>query len=336
MAEARQGKLLATIPRSVLDLAPVREGKTPADTFRESLRLAQAAERLGYKRYWLAEHHNMASVASSATVVLIGHIAGGTSSIRVGSGGIMLPNHAPLVVAEQFGTLASLYPGRIDLGLGRAPGTDPHTAAALRRGGSGGDFVHDIHELRTYLSADNRSNRVRAIPGEGLDIPIWILGSSTESAMLAAALGLPYAFASHFAPSQFEAALALYRRHFRASPDLAEPYIMAGVNVIAAGTDAEAEYLASTFYQLALGIITGRRQPLQPPVDDMDALWNEQEAAAVRQMMAYSFIGRREKVGRALEAFVGKMGIDELMIVSHIYDPEARHESYRILAEIVT
>lgn len=335
-AEVSAGKQLANIPRSVLDLAPVRQGKTAADTFRESLALAQAAERMGYNRYWLAEHHNMASVASSATVVLIGHIAGGTSSIRVGSGGIMLPNHAPLVVAEQFGTLASLYPGRIDMGLGRAPGTDPQTAAALRRGGSGGDFVRDIQELRTYLSAENSSNRVRAIPGEGLDIPVWILGSSTDSAMLAAALGLPYAFASHFAPGQFRTAIELYRRNFRPSPDLDRPYVMAGINVIAASGDAEAERVASSFYQLAVGIITGKRQALQPPVDNMGALWNEAEEAAVRQMMAYSFIGGPEKVARELGNFVSQTGVDELMVVSHIYEPEARQQSYNLLAQLMS
>ena len=291
---------------------------------------------MGYNRYWLAEHHNMASVASSATVVLIGHIAGGTSSIRVGSGGIMLPNHAPLVVAEQFGTLASLYPGRIDMGLGRAPGTDPQTAAALRRGGSGGDFVRDIQELRTYLSAENSSNRVRAIPGEGLDIPVWILGSSTDSAMLAAALGLPYAFASHFAPGQFRTAIELYRRNFRPSPDLDRPYVMAGINVIAASGDAEAERVASSFYQLAVGIITGKRQALQPPVDNMGALWNEAEEAAVRQMMAYSFIGGPEKVARELGNFVSQTGVDELMVVSHIYEPEARQQSYNLLAQLMS
>ena len=333
MTEENKAGRRAGIPMSVLDLAPIAEGKTPADTFRESLLLAQAAERSGYKRYWLAEHHNMASVASSATVVLIGYIAGGTSSIRVGSGGIMLPNHAPLVVAEQFGTLASLYPGRIDMGLGRAPGTDPVTSAALRRGNGGGDFIRDIQELRMYLSADNISNRVRAVPGEGLDIPVWILGSSTESAVLAGTLGLPYAFASHFAPAQFEDALRLYRHHFRPSADLEAPYVMAGVNVIAAENDAAAERLATTFYQLALGIITGKRRPLQPPVDNMEGIWTEYEAAAIQQMMAYSFIGGPDKVARELRAFTDATGVDELMVVSHIYDPEARRESYSILAE---
>lgn len=323
---------LASLPLSVLDLAPVLQGYTAADTFQHSQALARAVEDWGYKRYWLAEHHNMDSIASSATVVLIGFIAGSTERIRVGSGGIMLPNHAPLVVAEQFGTLASLYPGRIDMGLGRAPGTDGVTAMALRRHQGGGDFVQDIKELRTYLSAENRHAKVRATPGEGLDIPIWILGSSTESAMLAGTLGLPYAFASHFAPAQFEAALTLYRRYFRPSPDLQEPHVMACVNVIAADTDAEAEHLATTFYQLARGIITGQRKPLPPPVASMDGIWTEYEEAAIRQMMTYSFIGGPDKIRKQLEAFVSATGVNELMVTSHIYDPAARRASYRILA----
>jgi len=324
---------LSSLPLSVLDLAPVLQGFTPEDTFRYSQALAQTAETLGYKRYWLAEHHNMDSIASSATVVLIGYIAGSTETIRVGSGGIMLPNHAPLVVAEQFGTLASLYPGRIDMGLGRAPGTDGITASALRRHHGGSDFVQDIRELRTYLSAENKGAKVRAIPGEGLDIPVWILGSSTDSAMLAGALGLPYAFASHFAPSQFEAALTLYRRHFRPSPDLQEPHVMACVNVIAAPTDAEADHLATSFFQLARGIITGTRKPLPPPVDSMEGIWTPYEEAAIRQMMTYSFIGGPERLRTQLDAFVQATGVNELMVVSHIYDPAARRESYRILKE---
>lgn len=316
----------------MLDLAPILEGKTAADSFRNSLQLAQAVEQWGYKRYWLAEHHNMESVGSSATAILIGYVAGGTNTIRVGSGGIMLPNHAPLVVAEQFGTLASLYPHRIDMGLGRAPGTDPVTSAALRRGSRDTNFISEIQELRMYLSAENRHNKVRAIPGEGLDIPVWILGSSTESAMLAAALGLPYAFASHFAPTQFRQAIELYRHHFRPSPDLDAPYVMAGINVIAAETDAAAERLATSFYQLARGIITGKRSPLKPPVDTMEGIWTEYEEAAIQQMMAYSFIGGPERVEQQLKAFVTATEVNELMVVSHIYDPEARKESYRILA----
>lgn len=324
------------IPLSVLDLAPILQGQTPTDTFRHSAALAKAVEGWGYKRYWLAEHHNMASVASSATVVLIGFIAGNTQRIRVGSGGIMLPNHAPLVVAEQFGTLASLYPGRIDMGLGRAPGTDQLTARALRRHSHGGaDFLHEIQELRTYLSADNKDSLVRAVPGEGMDIPLWILGSSTDSAMLAAALGLPYAFASHFAPTQFEEALYLYRHNFRPSPDLDQPLVMAGINVIAAATDEEAQLLATSYYQLVRGIITGKRQPLQPPVAGFETQLQDYERAAIEQMTAYAFIGGKEKISKELQAFIARTGVDELIVASHIYDPEARKESYRLLMEAV-
>jgi len=322
-------------PLSVLDLATVTEGGTPADAFRNSLDLARHVEAWGYRRFWLAEHHNMASVASSATAVLIGHIAGGTSRIRVGSGGIMLPNHAPLIIAEQFGTLASLYPDRIDLGLGRAPGTDQRTALALRRDRLGGtDFPDQVLELQTYLSAENSGSPVRAIPGEGLSIPIWILGSSPDSARLAAALGLPYAFASHFAPTYLHAALDLYRRSFRPSPHLHHPYTMACVNVIAADTDAEAEYLATSFYQLAMGIITGARRPLPPPIPTMEGVWSDYEEAAVRQMMAFSFIGSPDTVRQKLETFVDHTQVQEVMVVSHMYDHAARLRSFEILGKL--
>lgn len=329
-------KPVQDIPFSILDLAPITEGNNAATTFKNSLRLAQAVERLGFKRYWLAEHHNMESVASSATSVLIGYIAGGTSTIRVGSGGIMLPNHAPLVVAEQFGTLASLYPGRIDLGLGRAPGTDQVTARALRRNymESAQDFPNDVMALQTYFSADNKNSKVRAIPGEGLDIPIWILGSSPDSARLAAHLGLPYAFASHFAPTHFLSAIELYRRNFKPSQYLTQPYVMACVNVIAADTNEEAERLATSFFQLATGIITGQRRPLQPPVDSMDGLWGEYEEAAVRQMMKYTFIGDRKKISDELAYFQKHTQLDELMVTSHIYDPDARIHSYEVLKSV--
>ena len=329
-------KLIQDIPFSVLDLAPITEGNNAATTFRNSLRLAQRVEELGYKRYWLAEHHNMESVASSATSVLIGYIAGGTNTIRVGSGGIMLPNHAPLVVAEQFGTLASLYPGRIDLGLGRAPGTDQVTARALRRNymESAQDFPDDVVALQTYFSAENKNSKVRAIPGEGLDIPIWILGSSTDSARLAAHLGLPYAFASHFAPTHFMSAIELYRRNFRPSQYLAQPYVMACVNVIAADTNEEAERLATSFFQLATGIITGKRRALQPPVESMDGLWGEYEEAAVRQKMKYTFIGDRKTINSDLTYFQQHTQLDELMVTSHIYDPGARIHSYEILKSV--
>lgn len=327
----------AQLPLSILDLAAIREGHTPADTFHNSLDLARHAEQWGYKRFWLAEHHNMASIASSATSVLIGYIAGGTHTIRVGSGGIMLPNHAPLIIAEQFGTLATLYPGRIDLGLGRAPGTDPLTSRALRRDlqGSVEDFPQNVQELQAYLSAENRTSKVRAIPGEGLDIPIWLLGSSTYSAQLAGYLGLPFAFASHFAPTHLQAALNLYRTSFRPSEHLAAPYTAACVNIIAADTDAEAHRLATSFHQLALGIIRGTSRPLQAPVESMQGLWSELEEEAVSQMMAYSFIGGPETVQQELQAFVKSTQINELLAVSHIYDHAARLHSYELLADIL-
>jgi len=331
------GKSLRDIPLSILDLAPITQGNTAATTFRNSLALAQHAEALGYHRYWLAEHHNMDSVASSATAVLIGYIAGGTSTMRVGSGGIMLPNHAPLIVAEQFGTLASLYPGRIDLGLGRAPGTDQQTAMALRRNRmeTAQDFPNDIIALQTYFSAENKTAKVRAIPGEGLDIPIWILGSSTDSARLAALLGLPYAFASHFAPAQFLTAINIYRDNFRSSQYLDKPYVMACVNVIAADTTEEAQYLSTSFLQLATGIVTGRRAPLPPPVQRMDGLWSDYEKAAVYQMMHYAFIGDSEQVLQELTAFQQETALDEIMVTTNIYDPAKRIHSYEVLKAAV-
>jgi luciferase family oxidoreductase group 1 len=325
------------IAYSVLDLATVIQGKTPADTFPNSLDLARNAEKLGYTRYWLAEHHNMISVASSATSVLIGYIAGGTTSIRVGSGGIMLPNHAPLVVAEQFGTLASLYPGRIDLGLGRAPGTDQTTARAIR--GENMNAVHnfprDIQQLQAFFSAENRNSAVRAIPGEGLDIPIWILGSSPDSARVAAAMGLPYAFASHFAPTYFLEAINLYRNNFRPSAYLDKPYVMACVNVVAAETDAEADRLVTSLLQFFMGVITGDRKLLPPPVESMDHIWNMQEEFAVNQMLTYSFIGGPDKMKKKLTSFLQQTQVDEIMATSHIFDHGARINSYRIFSEII-
>ena len=329
-------KKLADLKYSVLDLAGVPAGKTPADTFSDSMELARHVEQLGYTRYWLAEHHNMESVASSATAVLIGYIAGGTSTMRVGSGGIMLPNHAPLVVAEQFGTLASLYPGRIDLGLGRAPGTDQLTATALRRDnlGAGAHFLQNILELQKYFSPENRYGKVRAIPGEGLDIPMYILGSSTDSARLAGMLGLPYAFASHFAPAHFFAALDLYRKSFRPSDVLQEPYVIACVNVVAAPEDAEADWLATSLQQLFLGIVTGKRSLLMPPIDNIDDIWNEYEQAAVWQMLAFSFIGGPEKIRSHLQEFVDRTQVDEVMATSHIFDHQARQRSYELFSRV--
>lgn len=322
---------------SVLDLATVIEGGTPANSFYNSLQLAQAAEQYGYTRFWLAEHHNMASVASSATAVLIGHIAGGTSTIRVGSGGIMLPNHAPLIVAEQFGTLASLYPNRIDLGLGRAPGTDQLTAMAIRGQNFGREhnFSKDIQQLQTFFSATNCHSNLRAIPGEGLDIPIWVLGSSTDSARVAAAMGLPYAFASHFAPAYFLEAIALYRQHFQPSAQLQAPYVMACVNVIAADTDAEATRLATSVQQLFVGVLTGKRQLLQPPVANIATVCSEAEVAAMQQMLAYSFIGSPATIARQLTNFLAQTGINEIMATSHIYNHAARLHSYKLLSEVM-
>ena len=320
---------------SILDLAIVHDGGTASQTFKNSLNLAQEAEKWGYKRFWLAEHHNMPGIASSATVILIGHIAAGTKTIRVGSGGIMLPNHAPLVVAEQFGTLATLFPDRIDLGLGRAPGTDQFTAAALKRDDHAAmEFPSNIEELQLYFSQGNKNGRVRAIPGEGLDIPIYILGSSTDSAYLAAAKGLPYAFASHFAPAQLKMAIAIYRNNFKPSAKLNKPRVIACVNVIAADTDQEAARLATSFKKLFLGIITGNRQQLQPPFESDADFMGPVEEGALQQMIAYTFIGGPDKVKKELNLFLEETQVDELMVATAVYEHEARLNSYRILSEI--
>ena len=322
---------------SVLDLAAVTEGHTPIDAFRNSLDLARHAEQFGYTRYWFAEHHNIVSVASSAPPILIGYIAGGTTSIRVGSGGVMLPNHSPLIVAEQFGTLASLYPGRIDLGLGRAPGSDQITAYAIRGENMNASyhFPEDVESLQTYFSDENINGQVRANPGEGLDIPIWILGSSTDSALLAAKKGLPYAFASHFAPAMFLKAINLYRQNFQPSAHLKVPYVMACVNVVAADTDAEATRIATSLQQFVMGVITGKRRLLQPPVEDMDKIWNIYEKEAVNQMLGYAFIGGPEKIKQGIADFIAKTQIDEVMVTSHIYDHHARLHSYQLFAEVL-
>jgi len=291
-------KPIHEIPLSILDLAPVVEGGTPAQSFRNSLDLAQHAEKWGYHRFWLAEHHSMPGIASSATSVVIGYVAAGTTNIRVGSGGIMLPNHAPLAIAEQFGTLESMYPGRIDLGLGRAPGSDQIAARALRRGlgTSGDDFPELLDELRGYFHPDPawRGMMPRAIPGEGLNIPIWLLGSSDFSARLAANLGLPFAFASHFAPDYLIPALKLYRSQFRPSKDLDKPYAMVGVNVIVADTDEEANWLATSQQLSFLNVIRGQAGKLQPPVDNMDALWNEHEKMLVQKQLSFSVVGSKK------------------------------------------
>jgi len=331
-------KTLNNIKFSVLDLVPVTKGNSAQQAMRNALDLAQHTEALGYTRFWISEHHNMDSLVSSATVVLLGYIAEGTSKIRVGSGGIMLPNHAPLVVAEQFGTLETLYPDRIDLGLGRAPGTDQRTAMALRRDRqeSVQDFPNNIQELQNYFTNEDLGQPVRAIPGEGLDVPIYLLGSSTFSADLAAKKGLPYAFASHFAPAQLFDALHIYNNAFTASSSSEKPYSMACVNVIAADTDAEAHVLATSLYQLAMGIITNVRRPLQPPVESMSGIWSEEQKAMITNMLHYTFIGSKETIEKELAAFVAKTQVQELIVVSHIYDHEARKKSYKILSEVVT
>ncbi len=325
---------LDQIPVSVLDLSTIVEGDSPAGAFRKSLAMAQHAEQLGYNRYWFAEHHNMESVASAATSVLIGYVAGGTQTIRVGAGGIMLPNHAPLIIAEQFGTLESLYPGRIDLGLGRAPGTDPLTSRALRRNMQANvdEFPNDVVELINYLGPEDPEARVKAIPGQGTQVPVWLLGSSTYSAQLAAMLGLPFAFASHFAPTYLLDALQIYRERFTPSIYLDKPYALACVNVIAADTDEAAQDLATSFYMLALGLIRNKRRPLQPPVSSMEGIWSEQEKAAVQQMMHYTFIGSGETVSKQLRTFLEETGVNEIMVASHIFDPEAKKRSYEIIA----
>ena len=323
------------IPLSMLDLSPIVAGGDARGALANTLDLARHAERWGYNRFWLAEHHNMVGIASAATAVVIGHVAGGTSRIRVGAGGIMLPNHPPLVVAEQFGTLESLYPGRIDLGLGRAPGTDRLTIQALRRDPTAADsFPRDVVELQSYFRDPGPGQAVRAVPGAGLHVPIWLLGSSTFSAELAAMLGLPFAFASHFAPDQMMAALQLYRGRYQPSEEHPAPYAMLGVSVVAASDDAKARRLATSLQQQFLALHRGRPVQLQPPVDDLGSLWTDWERAAVDRTLRQAVIGGPETVRRDLDAFIAKTGADELMITSHIHDHAARLRSYEIVAEL--
>lgn len=339
MSENKINKRLSDVPFSVLDLSPIVAGGSPAESLRNTLDLAQHAEKWGYNRYWLAEHHNMPFIASSATSVVISHVAAGTSRIRVGSGGIMLPNHSPLVIAEQFGTLESLFPGRIDLGLGRAPGTDQRTARALRRDNrnDGEDFPDQLDELRAYFdpSLSSVPNRVRAIPGEGLPIPIWLLGSSGFSAQLAGQLGLPFAYASHFSPANTVPAMELYRRSFRPSKVLEKPYAMVGVNVIAADTDDEANRLGTTLQQQFLNLIRGNEVPLQSPVDTMDGLWSEYEKRALEQQLGSSIFGSPDTVKRKLQFFLDDTQADEVMVIAQMFDHKARLRSYEIVADIV-
>ncbi len=323
------------IPFSVLDLSPIIAGGDAAQALRNTLDLARHAERLGYRRYWLAEHHNMPGIASAATAVVIGHVAGGTSTIRVGSGGVMLPNHAPLVVAEQFGTLESLYPGRIDLGLGRAPGTDQTTARALRRYMAGADnFPQDVIELQGYFQPAAPGQAVQAVPGAGLKVPIWLLGSSLFSAQLAAMLGLPFAFASHFAPDHLEDALAIYRDRFQPSAQLERPYVMLGLNVFAAATDAEARRHFTSLQQAFVNLRRGRPGPLPPPVDSTDGLWSPMEQAGLGHSLRYAVVGAPATVERGLAAFISEHQADEIMVTAQMFDHAARLRSFEIVAEV--
>lgn len=328
---------LNNVTLSMLDLVAVREGRSVADSLAVALRTAQHVETLGFARYWVAEHHNMAGIASSATAVLVGHIAGGTHTIRVGSGGIMLPNHAPLVVAEAFGTLAELYPDRIDLGLGRAPGTDGITMRALRRDRieTEDDFPREVAELQQLLGPAQPGQRVVAMPGTGTNVPIWILGSSTFSARLAAERGLPYAFASHFAPRQLLQAIEIYRNQFRPSAALDKPYLIIGVPLIAAPTDEEAEYLASSNYQRVFGILTGNRRRLQPPIENFMAGLRPEERAAIGDFLAAAVTGGPERVRDGFRRLAQLTKADEFMLVSDIYDPDLRLRALDIVAAAI-
>jgi luciferase family oxidoreductase group 1 len=324
------------VPISILDLSPIVEGGTAAEALHRSLDLARHAERWGYRRFWLAEHHNMPGIASAATAVAIAYVAGGTSSLRVGSGGIMLPNHAPLVIAEQFGTLESLYPGRIDLALGRAPGTDPLTARALRRGNANtaDTFPQDVVELLGYFRPAAPGQPLRAVPGAGLAVPIWLLGSSLFSAQLAAALGLPYAFASHFAPDDLGEALRIYRSAFRPSAALARPHAMAAVGVFAAETDREAARLFTSTQQSFVNLRRGTPGPLLPPVESMDDRWNPVEKAGVERAFREAIVGSPDRIAEGMRAFVDRTGVDELMLTGAIFDHPARLRSFEIAARV--
>lgn len=323
---------------SVLDLVPVRDDAGPAQSLHNSLDLARHAERLGYNRFWVAEHHNMDGIASSATAVLIGYLAGGTSTIRVGSGGIMLPNHAPLVIAEQFGTLASLYPNRIDLGLGRAPGSDQMTARALRRerSGSADDFPDDVEELSRYLGPRTDDQRVIAVPGYDTDVPLWLLGSSLFSAQLAGMRGLPYAFASHFAPRLMHEAVRTYRNHFKPSTVLDKPYVMLGVPMVVADTDEQAEYLATSVYQRILALMRGQSLMQRPPVASMDGLWLPHEREAVSSFLGLAMIGSPQKVKAKVDVLLEQTGADELIFTCDLYEHADRLRSYELLAQVLT
>ncbi|MBB3211408.1 luciferase family oxidoreductase group 1 [Herbaspirillum sp. Sphag1AN] len=324
------------IPFSVLDLSPIAQGDSATQAFNNSKELAQKAEQLGYQRYWLAEHHNMSGIASAATAVVIGHVAAHTKTIRVGAGGIMLPNHAPLVIAEQFGTLESLFPGRIDLGLGRAPGSDQRTARALRRhlGDSAETFADDVAELQGYFRPVSPGQAVRAVPGAGLQVPIWLLGSSMYSAQLAAEMGLPFAFASHFAPGFMQAAVEVYRSRFKPSAALARPYVMLGLNVFAADTDAQAQLLFTSLQQQFVNLVRGVPGQLQPPRASMEDYWRPEEKAHVERALACAVVGSPDTVREGLQAFIENTGADELMMTAQIYDHAARLRSFEIVAAV--
>ena len=324
------------VPLSVLDLSPIKQGSDASQALRESAALARHCEGLGYLRYWLAEHHNMPGIASAATAIAIGHVAAATSTIRVGAGGIMLPNHAPLLIAEQFGTLAALFPGRIDLGLGRAPGTDPRTALALRRNlqDSVDAFPQDVQELLAYLRPAVPGQPVRAIPGDGSNVPVWILGSSHYGAQLAAALGLPYAFASHFAPDDLDVAVQLYRRDFRPSPYLEKPYVMLGLNVFAADTKGEAELLFTSLQQAFVNLRTGRPGQLPPPMAGYEQTLEPRIADMLERVLRCAIVGDRPRIAEGLSNFIAAHQPDEIMVTAQIFDPAARKKSYDILSEI--
>ncbi|MFZ3589991.1 LLM class flavin-dependent oxidoreductase [Bacillus sp. DJP31] len=325
------------IPVSALNLAPIRAGQTPADAIESMVDLAQSVEEMGYKRYWIAEHHNTPTLVSSATSILIKHTLEYTNTIKVGSGGIMLPNHSPLVVAEQFGTMATMYPNRVELGLGRAPGTDMMTSSALRRSQNDSvyTFPDDVQSLLTYFGPEDKQSYVKAHPGVGTNVPIYILGSSTDSAYLAASLGLPYAFASHFAPAHMEEAIRIYRRRFQPSQYLDSPYMMVCLNVMAAESDEEAELLSTSMKQFFLNIVRGTQNPLQPPVDNMDELWSPAEKEMSAKMTNATLMGSKDTVRQQLNRFQELYNVDEIMAVSYIYDQDKQKRSYEIFKEVV-
>lgn len=325
------------IAYSILDLAVVSQGKSFRQTFEDSVAIAKLAERTGYKRYWLAEHHNMDAIGSNATSILIGKIAEETQHIRVGSGGIMLPNHSPLIVAEQFGTLGTLYPNRIDLGLGRAPGTDQATASAIRSDfyEAAMQFPAEVQKIQDYFSVDNKHQSVRANVAEGVDVPLYILGSSTTSAYLAAEKGLPYAFASHFSSAQLLEALKIYQTQFQPSTSLAKPYTLAGISVIIADSDEEAAFLSSSYYSRVIGILTGDRSPLEPPFKITNEFQNMIQHPAVQQMSKYAFIGSKETVKQKVKAFIEQTGVDELIVATHVFDVKDRITSVELFAEVM-